>query len=73
MYKSMSDPRLFGKRAYSISRNALRPVSYPFHSAFAFLEDIVGSDPKEFQVDKREYDTYYLGKTIYKRYIRPSC
>lgn len=69
MQKAMHDPRLLGKRAYSASRNVLRPVhlNTPFQISHAYQEwDLVEG---EGLVKAREYDTLFLGRCLYKQFV----
>lgn len=69
MSKAMHDKRLLGKRAYSATRNILRPVflNTPFQIAFAREEwDIAGDRGL---VKAKEYDTLHLGRCLYKQFI----
>lgn len=69
MSKAMHDPRLVGKRAYSASRNVLRPVCLrtPLQIRVAFEEWGLTVDKPP--VREREYGTLYLGRCVYKSYV----
>jgi len=67
MQKAVFDPRLLGRKAYSASRNVLRPMSIAYQTAFTFLDELVGVDNLPCKVDS--YDTMYLGRCVYKQYI----
>lgn len=72
MGKAMSDERLVGKKAYSASRNLVRPQSFssdcPIRLAWGmFKGEIEGVDKS--LVEVREYDTMWLGRCTYKQYL----
>jgi len=69
MSKAMHDHRLVGKRAYSASRNVLRPVlaNTPLMLAFCLNSWGVGVDNSVAM--QKEYDTLFLGRCIYKQFI----
>jgi len=67
MLKTICDKRLFGEKAYVCSRNVLRPVSVSGEIFTPFLDDIVGVDNSP--VRSVEYDTMWLGRCSYKKYI----
>jgi hypothetical protein len=79
MSKAMHDDRLFGKKAYSSSRNALPVVSLNTQTSIAFFKD-------EFDIDipngimptkEREYKSKWLGWVRYRAFEvkieKPSC
>jgi len=66
MSKAMLDKRLRNKKAYVASRNALRPVSLSYASAFTFIEEIIGDTQPEV-VSK--FTSEWLGNATYKRYV----
>jgi len=68
MSKAMSDYRLIRKRAYSASRNVVRPVSLntPLQTSFVTKEWGLGVD--NFPVQERDYGTMWLGRCVYKQY-----
>jgi len=71
--KSMQDERLFEKRAYSSSRNVLRPVSITSSSAIEIIcEELSINKEEPFgdnKLDKAKvYMTEWLGKCNYYRY-----
>lgn len=69
MSKAMHDKRLLSKRAYSASRNVVRPS--PFNTAFqirmAYEANGLTVDNSPFKT--REYDTLFLGRCVYKSYL----
>lgn len=69
MSKAMHDSRLSGKRAYSATRNVLRPVSLnrPHEIVWAYREWEL-STPSSL-VRSREYDTLFLGRCVYKQHL----
>lgn len=65
--KSMFDDRITGKKAYSVSRNALRPVSLSFKTAISHSEAIWGVDlSTAVPLHSYEFGTKWLGKGRYK-------
>lgn len=52
-------------KAYSSSRNIMRPVQVTAGATY-FLLDQVGVD--KYPVQEKEYDTQWLGRALYKRY-----
>lgn len=69
MSKAMSDHRLVGKRAYSASRNVLRPVSLNTPFQIKFAKQIWGLAVDNSPLQEREYSTMFLGKCVYKSYL----
>jgi len=69
MSKAMHDSRLIGKRAYSASRNVVRPVSLRtgFQIRTAFEEWGLTVDNEV--VSQREYGTLFLGRCVYQTYV----
>jgi len=65
MQKAVFDKRLSGQKAYTVSRNALRPVQTSIFTSFAFLDELVDGPPCKVNT----YDTMYLGRCQYKQYI----
>ena len=71
MSKAMHDSRLFGKKAYSCSRNTLSSVSNNSQASVAFLKEEFGIDTPDSTLHpsrEREYDTKWLGKARYRAY-----
>jgi len=68
MSKAMHDRRLIGKRAYSASRNVVRPVSLNsrFQITTAFEEWGLTVDNEV--VSERQYGTLFLGRCVYQTY-----
>jgi len=66
MQKAVFDDRLLYQKAYVCSRNALRPMSFPFVQAVANLDLIWGTD--ELLVYKKSFDTMWLGRCDYSSY-----
>jgi len=70
MSKALQDRRLIGKRGYSASYNVLRPVflNTPFQVDYARTDwEIGGVDNPS--TKERIYDTKWLGRCHYKRYL----
>lgn len=67
--KAAFDERFFGAKLYSASRNALRPVRVVGGSADHAFEFIASSDNLNLQY-KRQYETKWMGKCVYKSYSR---
>lgn len=72
MSKALHDKRLMGKRAYTATRNVVRPMSlntaYQIYCAkveWGFLEP--GGIPP--LVQYKEYVTMFLGRCVYKSYV----
>lgn len=71
MSKAMFDDRLFGKKAYSCSRNVMSPVSLKTKTSVAIFKKEFGIDQAEnsLQPDReREYETRWLGRARYRAY-----
>ncbi len=71
MSKAMYDDRLFGKKAYSCSRNALSPMFLKTKTQVAFLKEEFGIDMGEGSLqptDDKEYTTKWLGRVHYRKY-----
>lgn len=70
MSKAMHDERLFNKKAYSCSRNALSPVSFNTKTSIALLKEEFGidHDPYLQPVREREYPSKWLGNVRYRAY-----
>jgi len=67
MQKAMHDVRLVGKRAYSATRNVLRPLSLNTSFQVAYARDeLIGDNTLD---SLKEYDTLFLGRCVYKRYL----
>jgi len=66
MSKAMHDERLLGKRAYSASRNVLRPVSLNTSFQIAEAFSVWGITVDNPVVQQKEYDTLHLGRCNYK-------
>jgi len=64
MSKSLSDKRLLGKKAYTCSRNMLRPVQVSFAISASVLSKIVGVD--NFPLQEKNFPTQWLGSCNYK-------
>jgi len=64
LFKSMRDPRYGGERAYSASRNVLRPVLLKAASAAIYVEECLGVD--NYPLQTREYQTEWLGRCLYQ-------
>lgn len=69
MRKAMHDKRLMGKKAYSASRNILRPVSFNTQPAVDFACEAWGIGPDTKPNMEREYYTPYLGTCRYRAYF----
>jgi len=61
----MQDLRLRGQKAYYASRNAVRPMSYGSSSLSGFIPELI---PNIAPSHQHEFDTYWLGRCIYKSY-----
>lgn len=68
MSKAMQDSRLLGKKAYSASRNILRPVSLNTPTSVDFACADWGITPEKKPDIDREYETQWLGKCRYRAY-----
>jgi len=71
MSKAMHDDRLFGKKAYSCSRNVMSPVSFKTQTSVAFLKQEFSIDDPDNPLQptsEREYTTKWLGKARYRAY-----
>jgi len=69
MSKAMLDHRLGGEKAYSASRNIMRPVSVSFRSALAHTKEMWGLDlSTTTPLREAQYETKYLGKGRYRLY-----
>lgn len=67
--KSLCDQRLSGEKAYSASRNVVRPLSIPFASALDYTQELFGIDiDTEKPLHEIEYETYWLGKGRYRKF-----
>jgi len=70
MSKTMSSPLLAGQKAYTASRNCLRPVRWPTSAPLEAYKEAWGTtvdnliDPHK----EREYSTQWLGRASYKAY-----
>jgi len=69
MSKAMHDHRLFGKKAYSASRNVLRPVSLRTSFTIDTAYSVWGIDGDTAPLRTREYATMFLGRCTYKEYL----
>jgi len=66
MSKALYDKRLLGKKAYSCSRNCLRPMSYAGEVCFSDnVRDELGAVDK-YIVFQKSFDTMHLGRCDYK-------
>jgi hypothetical protein len=73
MSKTFQDSRLLGQKAYSTSRNILRPYSVTCDTS---LVDYLVSDyvsPYAFPLQTKEYNTYWLGRCVYKLFNIKIC
>lgn len=75
MSKSMQDSRLVGKRAYTSSRNLLRPVSvstYSFPKAVDFILNDFGITDlsSALPLKTQTFQTQFMGKGVYKIFSR---
>jgi hypothetical protein len=69
MSKAVFDDRLSGKKAYSCSRNVLRPVFLPYASALDCSVELFGVDLSTVVACKRrDFDTKWLGRGRYIKY-----
>jgi len=68
MSKAMQDPRLLGKRAYSATRNVLRPVSLNTKTSIDAASEAWGLTRDTLPTIKREYDAKWMGKCVYTAY-----
>lgn len=67
MSKAMQDPRLLGEKAYSASRNILRPVSLNAQATIDYACEAWGIDTA-LPDHEKEYDTAWMGKCRYSTY-----
>jgi len=65
--KSMRDPRLSGQKAYSASRNMLRPMSVGGNSLSGYMDELVDIHTPPLHV--RQFDTHWLGGCSYRSYL----
>ncbi len=68
MSKAMHDERLVGKRAYSASRNVMRPLSLTSPTTINHACEIWGIDESTKPTQEREYDAHFMGRCKYKTY-----
>lgn len=66
--KGMSDDRLIGVKAYSATRNIMRPMSINFPSAIGYIQEHFSLGVDNLTVFESSYDTLWLGRCIYQRY-----
>jgi len=68
LFKTMSDDRLLGKKAYVASRNVLRPVQIKAQSSVTrdIISNMVGCASPSVV---RYFDTQWLGSCKYTRYV----
>lgn len=66
LFKAIQDVRLVGRRAYTASRNILRPVFNFPPRAIAFLSEVWGSDVTTEVLTDRKYPTQWLGWCRYR-------
>jgi len=71
MSKTMSDTRLVDQRAFSASRNILRPMSFRTPTQISFASEEFGVNGDNELVYERSYDTLWLGRCDYKVYKLP--
>lgn len=69
MSKAMHDKRLLGKRAYSASRNVLRPVSLNTSFQILLAKEGWGITGDSTIAKQKEYDTMFLGRCVYTSYL----
>jgi len=67
MLKAHLDIRLRNQKAYVCSRNIARPVVYSGVPVWPILDDYGAVDNS--LAEQREFDTIWLGRCIYQRYI----
>ncbi len=68
MSKAMQDPRLLGQKAYSASRNILRPVSFNTQTSVNTACEVWGITDETKPEYDREFDTKWMGKCRYTSY-----
>ncbi len=67
MSKSMSDDRLCGEKAYVVSHNVLRPVSFSSGTPLIYAQEIWDIDFATAQpMIEKEFSTQWLGKGRYR-------
>jgi len=66
LFKALSDKRYGHRKAYSASRNVMRPVLYKNGEAANYMDlmQLSTLDP----LQEKEYKTQYLGRANYKQY-----
>jgi len=69
MSKQLLDERLLAEKAYMYSRNCLRSVSLSGRSISDVAKEQLGVDNSMLQVVK-EFDTLWLGRCVYKKYLK---
>lgn len=69
MSKAMHDKRLIGKRAYSATRNVMRPVSFNTALQVSSVKEHFGIDEKYPIAQFKEYATMWLGRCAYRQFI----
>lgn len=68
MSKAMHDKRLVAKRAYSATRNVVRPSHFNTAFQIRMAYEAVGLTVDNSPMKTREYDTLFLGRCVYKSY-----
>lgn len=69
MSKALQDYRLSGEKAYSATRNVMRPLHIPYASAVNFSKELFGLDLlTDSPLHEKVFDTYWLGKGRYRKY-----
>jgi len=69
MSKAMHDKRLLGKRAYSATRNVVRPMSFNTPFQISSAKELWGIGPKTPIALSKEYATLFLGRCNYRSYL----
>jgi len=65
MSKAVLDGRLSTEKAYSCSRNVLRPMSSTLRTIYHNFQDTI---PPSSLLSSRTYDTFFMGQCTYKCY-----
>lgn len=70
MRKTFADPALSGRKAYIASRNVVRPIIIKDAILAPHFHGIAQPDLSDAHLqDNKDYDTMWLGKCIYQRYL----
>lgn len=68
MSKAMQDQRLLGQKAYTASRNVLRPLLFKAQEEFDDISDFYLEGFSPLALQDKSFDTQWLGKGRYRLY-----